>query len=132
MSESKDFAIASLGEVISHLEKLPRDMIVSNGFGNPHSYRGIYADLAFEPKSNTTVGKMLDEAKTAVGEVYEGYKGGNFEMGLYSDCWLAEFGCSGVPIILPGTGIPYVLPVLKEAGHDLSGLLDEPYASLDD
>lgn len=101
---------ATLRKVIDYLSTLPRDMEVSHGFGNPHSYRGHYADLAFEPVDNTTVGAMLDAAKAALGRTYAGWKGGNYTMKESTDCWLAHSGSTGVPIVLPGTPAVYVLP----------------------
>jgi len=72
----------NLGEYISYLETKPPETVVKLGLGNPHSWRGIYAELAFEPVENTTVGKMLEEAKDAVGTTYTGWKGGDYTMGL--------------------------------------------------
>ena len=70
----------TLGEYISLLEDYPRDLEVKKGLGNPHSWRGNYTELAFEPVENTTVGQMLDEARSAVGATMEGYKGGQYLM----------------------------------------------------
>lgn len=84
-----------LGELIEFLKKYPRETAVPVGFGNPHSYRGDYADLAFEPVKETTVGVMLDAAESAVDAIYEGWKGGDYQMRLYTDCWLAVRGCRG-------------------------------------
>lgn len=71
-----------LKHVIEMLEKFPSDRQVANGFGNPHSWRGSYDELAFEPVENATVGRMLEDAKSAVGATYEGWKGGEFLMTL--------------------------------------------------
>jgi hypothetical protein len=38
-----------LGELIEALEKLPEDRVLPVGFDKPHSYRGYYNELAFEP-----------------------------------------------------------------------------------
>jgi hypothetical protein len=101
---------AKLGDVISHLESLPADMVVEHGFGDPHSYRGYYEDLSFEPIDNTTVGEMLAHARSAVGKTFTGYKGGDYVMDLDTDCWLAECGSTGIPIVLPGEFAVYELP----------------------
>lgn len=83
-----------LGQLIALLEKFPESKVVSEGFHYPHSWRGSYDELAFEPLDNTTVGEMLAAAKSAVGETYEGWKGGDFVMTLdtrvnidYVGCW---------------------------------------------
>ena len=70
----------TLGEYIKRLESANPKQEVSLGLGNPHSWRGSYAELAFEPVKNTTIGEMLVEAKKAIGSTYEGYKGGNYTM----------------------------------------------------
>lgn len=87
-----------LKDLIEFLEKHPEEKRVKTGFGNPHSYRGHYYELAFEVIENTTVGEMLESAKSALGETYQGYKGGNFQMNEYTDCHLAKYGCCGEEI----------------------------------
>ena len=85
----------TLSELIKFLEKRDPELAVSNGFSNPHSYRGYYEDLAFEPEKNTTVGAMLKCAKSALGETYYGYKGDEFKMCEYTDVWLAAYSFCG-------------------------------------
>ncbi|MFF1417618.1 hypothetical protein [Streptomyces sp. NPDC058280] len=86
----------SLDELIKALEAVDPATVVRRGFHNPHSYRGYYHDLAFEPAFNVTVGEMLADARSARGETYEGWKGGDFKMSGHTDCWLSEEGtCSG-------------------------------------
>ncbi|CAO0827074.1 hypothetical protein ACTFBT_01180 [Streptomyces microflavus] len=84
-----------LENLIEMLEAADPDTVVKHGFTNPHSYRGYYHDLAFEPASNVRVGDMLADARGALGETFEGWKGGDFEMGRYTDCWLSFEGQSG-------------------------------------
>lgn len=85
-------AAMTLGELIAALEKPDPSRKVPLGFASPHSYRGIYAELAFEPKADVTVGEMLASARSALGATYEGWKGGEYTMTGYTDCWLAEHG----------------------------------------
>jgi hypothetical protein len=102
---------ATLGEIIAHLETLPLDMVAEDGFGNPHSYRGHYEDLAFEPAAGVTVGSMLAAARGALGRTFSGYKGGDYVMRSFARCWLAPYGACGIPIVLPEGEPPvYVLP----------------------
>lgn len=82
----------ALGELINRLKSEDPAKRVPLGFHNPHSWRGIYNDLAFEPTGNTTVAEMLAAAQSAVGATYEGYKGGHFTMDLGTDVWLAIEG----------------------------------------
>ncbi len=87
-----------LEELITQLEKHDRSQIVKHGFHWPHSYRGDYSKLAFQPVANTRVGEMLDEAKSALGAHYEGYKGGDYRMDGYTECYLANWGECGEEI----------------------------------
>lgn len=88
----------TLDELIVALAKADRDLVVAHGFGSPHSYRGDYSEVAFEPAENVTVGSMLDYARSADGKTFTGYKGGEFTMGGWTDCYLAEYGDTGEPI----------------------------------
>ena len=82
--------------IIATLEQFPREKVVPLGWGegSAHSYRGYYDDLAFEPKRNATVGEMLDEARSAIGKTFSGWKGGEYEMDTFTTCWLAPRGDS--------------------------------------
>ena len=71
-----------LEDLIEILQRFPAERKVGFGFGNPHSWRGSYDELAFEPVNDTTVGEMLEAAKSAIGQTYIGWKGGEFKMGL--------------------------------------------------
>lgn len=62
---------------------------------NPHSYRGYYEDLAFEPTPvPQTVAKVLFAAQGALGNTYEGWKGGWFTMHEQTPVWVALQGDS--------------------------------------
>lgn len=84
-----------LKELIEYLKSKDPSTKVKVGFNNPHSYRGYYEDLAFEPCNDTTIGEMLNCAEQAQGKEFEGWKGGMFLMRDYTDCWLAREGHSG-------------------------------------
>lgn len=84
----------NLGRLIEELSKLPQDAVVKDGFGEPMSYRGYYDQCAFEPKENAKIGDMLAHAKAAIGPVFHGYKGGEYRYSTYTDCWIAEYGCT--------------------------------------
>lgn len=93
----------NLKELIEFLEARNPAQEVENGFGKSHSYRGYYEDLSFEPVAFTTVGEMLKEARSALGNTYTGWKGGRFTMDEYTTCWLAHRGDTGEgigPILL--------------------------------
>jgi hypothetical protein len=81
-----------LDALITLLSRLPPDGVVSNGFDWPMSYRGVYKDLAFSPKPHARVGDMLGHARYALGNVFDGYKGGRFIMDASTECWIAQWG----------------------------------------
>ena len=87
-----------LEDLISALADLPFDKVVEDGFGEPMSWRGSYDELAFEPVEETTIGEMYKHAVSADGGVYEGYKGGAYQMNGYTDVHLAHYGECGEPI----------------------------------
>lgn len=84
-----------LGQLISWLKQQDPNQKVKNGFGYPHTDRGYYENLAFDPVEETTFGEMLDHAQSALGETFEGWKGGDFEMDEYSSVLIGEYGKCG-------------------------------------
>ena len=82
----------SLGELIERLEKENPDKVIALGFKEPHSYRGDYTELAFEPEINARVGDMASCARSALGATFPGYKGGEYTMNKHSDVWIAFEG----------------------------------------
>lgn len=81
-----------LDDLIDILKKHDPEKVVRRGFDHPHSYRGFYGELAFEPASPAKVGDMLAAARGAVNRTYGGWKGGDFKMDLWTDCWIDEQG----------------------------------------
>jgi len=68
------------------------------------SYRGIYAELALNFKSQEygekavdpmAVTAFLEMLKGCIGKTFEGYKGGDFMMGKNTPIWVANYGNSG-------------------------------------
>jgi len=84
--------MATLGALIETLESLPQDAVIPDGFARPHSYRGVYEELAFEPQANTVVRDMLAEARGALGQVFDGWKGGEYKMYEWTPVHLANRG----------------------------------------
>jgi hypothetical protein len=83
----------NLGELIDQLEAIPdKHRKVRIGFGKPHSWRGSYCELAFEPVHDTTIAAMLQCAQEADGISYTGYKGGEYLMDRSTTVHLAEYG----------------------------------------
>ncbi len=85
----------TLGDLIERLKKEPKENVIRKGFGRAMSYRGDYSQLAFDPCENVTVASMLEEAESALGKTFEGYKGGDFVMNEYTDVYIANYGCCG-------------------------------------
>lgn len=96
-----------LEELIDFLEKQDQSAVCELGFCNAHSYRGIYAELAFEPANNVTVAAMLKCAKDAEGETFEGYKGGRYTMTALTEVHIAKYGACGES--LSGTLLWYMV-----------------------
>ena len=89
----------TLGKMIERLDAMAPEAMVE-GIESPHSYRGYYSDLAFERgESRIEAGKALALCKSAMGEVFMGYKGGDFRMGRNTPVWLADYGCCGEKIM---------------------------------
>lgn len=84
----------SLGEIIEAFAKIPRDRILPIGLHKPHSFRGDYADLAFEPAYDVSAGDVLDTLQSCIGQAFEGYKGGHYTMDENSWCFISEYGTS--------------------------------------
>lgn len=89
----------TLGKMIERLEAMPPETTIE-GIEAPHSYRGYYCDLAFERGENRIAASVaLALCKGAMGEVFEGYKGGDFQMGRNTPLWLSNYGTTGQKIM---------------------------------
>lgn len=81
--------------MIDFLKTLPGDTEIE-GLGKLDSYRGYYSDLAFEPtEDKRKVEELLEVCQAAMGQVFTGYKGGDFVMGALTPLWIAGYGCCG-------------------------------------
>lgn len=98
-AEERSRTQLTLGQLIARLAELPPDSPVTN-LQNPHSYRGYYRDLAFEQVSGTRpAGELLAECRAAMGQVFQGYKGGDFAMTALTPLWVAHYGDCGLRIM---------------------------------
>ena len=86
-----------LRDLIEFLKTQPPDKVF-NGFHRPHSYRGYYDELAFEPDEHARIGDMLSAAESALGKTFQGYKGGDYVMLEMTPVHIAEYGRCGEPI----------------------------------
>lgn len=102
----------TLGNLIDELQAMPQDAMVVN-LCEPHSYRGYYSDLAFElGEGKRSAKELLDICKTAMGEVFIGYKGGDFVMGRNTPLWVSSYGNSS------GLRLMSINPYAVEAEND--------------
>lgn len=84
------------------------------GFSAPHSYRGFYDELAFEVNDRACTTEMLNDATRSLGRVFDGYKGGEFRMKGFTDCWIAEYGNHGAKMSEPLLRAMYGMPMWPE------------------
>lgn len=91
----------TLSELIEALNAEDPTRTVPRGFAEPHSYRGFYQDVAFEPADDVTICSMLTCARDALGTTYEGYKGGEYTMRDDTYCWISWHGTTGQELDLP-------------------------------
>lgn len=102
----------TLDELISALEAEDPGKVLPLGFSNPHSWRGDYSQLAFEPTADVTVGTMLADARSAHSCTMQGWKGGVYVMTGWTDCWLAAEGSGDGETVGP-----VLLTLLLSAGQ---------------
>ncbi len=91
----------TLGKMIKVLGDMPKDTEIK-GLGDLDSYRGYYSDLAFEPigsRASETASELRERCKEAMGQVFEGYKGGDYVMGALTPLWIANYGNTGIKLM---------------------------------
>lgn len=79
----------TLGSMIEELKMMAPDTKIK--LGNPHSYRGYSESLAFEEVDNT-VGELLKTCEACVGKSFEGFKGGDYVMGINTTIYVSACG----------------------------------------
>lgn len=85
----------TLGKLIEWLEQQDQNMVVDDGFSTPHSDRGDYSELAFAPEQKAKIGDMLEHARSALGNTFIGWKGGEFKMDECTPVYIGEYGECG-------------------------------------
>jgi len=88
----------TLGKLIEWLQQQDPELVVKDGFSTPHSDRGSYDELAFTPESKAKIEDMLRHAKSALGNTFEGWKGGWFTMDEHTSVYIGEYGECGEEI----------------------------------
>lgn len=93
----------SVGRFIAELKSLKPDTLVIPKLKFPHSYRGYYEDLAFEHEEDfQTAEELIDLLKSCVGQVYAGYKGGEYRCQDSTFVWLGSYGTTAGSIAVTG------------------------------
>lgn len=89
----------TLGQIITHLEKFPPYAFIYFDFGGfspspPDSWRCDYSELAvgYEMKDGYTVKEFLRSCRNAVGLIFSGWKGGDYEMEENTPVWVDNWG----------------------------------------
>lgn len=116
---AEDLTQITLGELIQKLEAV-EDKTLPVAYDFEYAYptifqcwRGSYAELAlgwshhgyqacdaWGKSTQPPVAAFLEECKSAVGQTFEGWKGGDFIMGLGTAIWVANPGNSGSTAIV--------------------------------
>lgn len=97
----------TLGKAIERLSKFELTESIRFDYldaypGNPHSYRGYYSDLAFEPCKTTENSKLqgfLASLSHSRNREFIGWKGGEFVMAEDTPLWVADKGDCGRAIM---------------------------------
>ncbi len=97
----------TLGELIASLKAAdPSIPVTVNGGGSiayPHSYRGYYSDIAFQPSNErATVAEVLAIVEPCLGQTFEGWKGGDFTMGKSTPVFVSWEGQTGMAMTTAG------------------------------
>lgn len=91
----------SIGQLIRACQSQPADNYIFFSFGafvpvRVGAYRGVYSDLAveYDMNSNPTVHQFKYMLEKALGQTFEGYKGGEFVITEDTPVWAANYGRS--------------------------------------
>ncbi len=91
----------TLGQFIDLLKRMPSEQgirfdCVGAMPGRLDSYRGFYDQLALawhrDYDKQPTVADVLKDAQESVGKIFEGYKGGLYQMGRDTPVWVSNYG----------------------------------------
>lgn len=72
----------NLGQFENHIKSFPEGIIFKYGISEPFSWRGVYAEVAFQMlEESMTREQILERISLAFTETFIGYKGGEFTYG---------------------------------------------------
>jgi hypothetical protein len=90
----------TLGQMIARYEELGETMVEHPG--EAMSARAVYAHVGFDPaggRGRIPATQAAELARAVIGQVFFGYKGGDFEMHEGCPVWIAAYGSSGDPLV---------------------------------
>lgn len=104
----------TLARLIAHLSTLPIGTQVES-VCDFNSYRGYCEDLALAKGEGTMLAsQLLKQCQFMVGQVFEGYKGGEFEMDEQTPIWVARAGELG-PMLIAIDGMGQMVTASEDA-----------------
>lgn len=120
LAESAARGQMKLGDFIAALKTAHPDASVFIDWNmlNPlgfQSYRGIYNHLAIGfavDRPTMRVAMLLRYAQLAIDQTFQGYKGGDFEMGEHTPLWVANWGHSSGVYVKGLDVTPHIVRIL--------------------
>ena len=83
----------NLGELQLKFQKLKnREFVFTKGFSDPHSYRGYYNQVCFEPTTGVPLKEILESINDALTQTFVAYKGGEYTYGIFTTTNLQMYG----------------------------------------
>ena len=95
LKQKRELTQITCGKLLEILYELDEKRLVK-GFSEPHSYRGIYRDISFEPSDETRTVKELISLieNNVIDRNFIGYRGGTYKMSHDTSIWIAYEGTS--------------------------------------
>lgn len=84
----------TLGDLYETCSRIDRRIPLNGGMPRCHSWRGDYYQLTLE-QDNSVLATVVDLTRVlhlAHGAIFEGYKGGDYEMGSNTPIWNDPYG----------------------------------------
>ena len=110
----------TLDDMIVQLQECePNNLVVldiGGTLGKERSYRGYYSDLAFENDLSRvkSAGDLLAQCQNALGQTYEGYKGGDYVMEADTPLWIAGYGIASGTAVIGMSFEPHITLTTKQ------------------
>ena len=73
-------------------ETFAKMTVTVDAFHEAMSYRGYYEQVCFEPCEKVTLDKLFEQVNRALGEMFYGYKGGEYYFHCDTPVWINYYG----------------------------------------